>query len=194
MHSNELEEVPPAVALTCNFGSHIQDLDDSAVEVTIPSTLLPAVALLSSHLTFLRSMLPAPVITRLYRRIASRISEHVLQRQVLFRPGLTRSSARHGLTRTQARVVQAECEFWAETSQVAMNTSRTRIEQPWSRLLAAGRLLGADLQKHERLLDTFSGKSDGWEELLDSVTELGSGGLGVDEVKTVLRLRDDCRR
>lgn len=123
------------------------------------------------------------------------MSEHVLQREVLFRPGLARGSARNGLTRTQARVVQAECELWAETSQVAMNTCRARIETPWSRLLAAGRLLGADLQKHERLLDAlFGGKSDGWEELLDNVTEMGSGGLGMDEVKTVLRLRDDCRR
>lgn len=165
------------------------------MEVAASSTLLPAVVLLSSHLTFLRSTLPASVVTRLYRRTASRISEHVLQRQVLFRPGLTRGPARHGLTRAQARVVQAECELWAETSQVAMNMSRTRIEHPWSRLLAAGRLLGADLQKHERFLDTlFSGKNEGWEELLDNVTELGSGGLGTDEVKTVLRLRDDCRR
>ncbi|KAF8559367.1 RINT-1 family protein [Imleria badia] len=174
------------------LAAHIQDSNDSTMEAAVPSTLLPAVALLSSHLAFLRSTLPASVVTRIYRRTASRISEHVLQRQVLFRPGLTRSS---GLTRTQARVVQAECELWAETSQVAMNTSRGRIEKPWSRLLAAGRLLGADLQKHERLLDAlFGGRSDGWEELLDNVTELGSGGLGMDEVKTVLRLRDDCRQ
>ena len=76
-----------------------------------------------------------------------------------------------------------------------MNTSRARIEGPWSRLLAAGRLLGADLQKHQRLLDAlFGGKSDGWDELVNNVTEIGSGGLGMDEVKTVLRLRDDCRR
>lgn len=178
-----------------NFGSHTQDSNDSTMEATVPSTLLPAVALLSSHLAFLRSTLPASVVTRVYRRTASRISEHVLQRQVLFRPGLTRGSVRNGLTRTQARVVQAECELWAETSQVAMSTSRARSEKPWSRLLAAGRLLGTDLQNHERLLDALFGKrSDGWEDLLDNVTELGSGGLGMDEVKTVLRLRDDCRR
>lgn len=181
-------------SLTCNLGSHIQDSDNSTVEIAVPSTLLPAVALLSSHLAFLQNMLPASVVTRLYRRIASRISEHVLQRQVLFRPGLMHGSARNGLTRTQARVVQAECELWAETSQVAMNTSRTRIENPWSRLLVAGRLLGADLQEHERLLNAvFGAKNDEWEELLDNVTGLGSGGLGMDEVKTVLKLRDDCR-
>ncbi|KAG9314616.1 RINT-1 family protein [Chiua virens] len=184
------------VALKSHFSAlatHLQDLDDRAAEIAVPSTLLPAVALLSSHLAFLRSTLPASVVTRLYRRTASRISEHVLQRQVLFRPGLTRGP---GLTRAQARVIQAECELWAETSQVAMSTSRTRIEKPWSRLLAAGRLLGTDLQTHQRLLDVvFDGKSgDGWEELLDNVTELGTGGLGMDEVKAVLMLRDDCRR
>lgn len=184
-----------STSLTSNLGSHIQDSDDSAAEVSVSSTLLPAVALLSSHLAFLRSTLSPSVVTRLYRRTASRISEHILQRQVLFRPGLTRGPARSGLTRTQARVVQAECELWAETSQVAMNTSRARIEKPWSRLLAAGRLLGTDLRQHEKLLGTLlGGKSDGWEELLDNVTELGCGGLGMDEVKTVLKLRDDCRR
>ncbi|KAI9572694.1 RINT-1 family protein [Boletus coccyginus] len=182
-------------SLKSHFSALSTDLNDNTVEAAIPSTLLPAVALLSSHLAFLRSTLPASDVTRLYRRIASRISEHVLQRQVLFRPGLARGPARNGLTRTQARAVQAECELWVETSQVAMNTSRARSEKPWSRLLAAGRLLGADLQKHERLLDTlFGGKSGGWEELLDDVTDLGFGGLGMDEVKTVLRLRDDCRR
>lgn len=185
MHSNETR-------LICDLDSHIEDSDDNTIDIAVPGTLLPAVALLSSHLAFLRTTLPTSIVTRLYRRIASRLSEHVLQRQVLFRPGLTRGSARQGLTRTQARVVQAECELWAETSQVAMNTSRARIEKPWSRLLAAGRLLGADLQRHPRLLDALSGgRSEGWEQLLDNVTGLGDGGLGMDEVKTVLRLRDD---
>ena len=76
-----------------------------------------------------------------------------------------------------------------------MNASRGRVEQPWSRLLAAGRLLGADLQVHAGLLDALlDSKGDGWEECVDKVTELGSGGLGMDEVRSVLRLRDDCRR
>ncbi|KAF9243838.1 TIP-1 family-domain-containing protein [Melanogaster broomeanus] len=166
----------------------------TTVEIAVPTTLLPAVALLSSHLTFLRSVLAASTLTQLFRRIASRISEHVLQRQVLFRPGLSRGPAGKGLTRVQARAIQAECELWAETCQMALNTSRARIEKPWSRLLAAGRLLGADLQGDEQLLDVlFSGQGHEWEGALDRVTDLGSGGLGKDEVKTVLRMRDDCR-
>ncbi|KAH7883865.1 RINT-1 family protein [Phlebopus sp. FC_14] len=171
------------------------DLGSNAEGIAVSTTLLPAVALLSSHLTFLRGTLPSSVVTQLYRRVASRISEHVLQREVLFRPSFTRGTAHHGLSRLQARAIQAECELWAETCQAALNTSRARAEKPWSRLLAAGRLLGADIQGNDCLLDTlFNGPGDEWEESLDNVTGLGPGGLGRDEVKMVLRLRDDCRR
>ncbi|KAF9229614.1 hypothetical protein BS17DRAFT_805254 [Gyrodon lividus] len=180
------------VALKPHFSASATD--DITVEIAVPTTLLPAVALLSSHLTFLRSTLPVPAVTQLFRRVALRISEHALQRQVLFRPGLTRGPARNGLTRVQARALQAECELWVETCQVALNTSRARIEKPWSRLLAAGRLLGADLQGNEKLLDvSLSGHGDEWEKALDDVTGLGSGGLGKDEVRTVLRLRNGCQ-
>ncbi|KIK99787.1 hypothetical protein PAXRUDRAFT_822405 [Paxillus rubicundulus Ve08.2h10] len=170
------------------------DLDDGTLEIAVPTTLLPAITLLSSHLTFLRNTLAVSAVTQLYRRVSLRISEHVLQRQVLFRPGLTRGPARNGLTRVHARAVQTECELWPETCQMALNTSRARIEKPWSRLLAAGRLLGADLQRDEQLRDVLlNGHGDEWEKALDGVTALGSGGLGKDEVRTVLRLRDDCR-
>ncbi|KIJ68701.1 hypothetical protein HYDPIDRAFT_173364 [Hydnomerulius pinastri MD-312] len=162
------------------------DPEDNSADIAVPTTLLPAVALLSSHLTFLRSTIPVSAVTQLYRRVASRISEHVLQREVLFRPGLTRGTA---------RAVQAECELWAETCQAALNTSRARVEKPWGRLLTAGRLLGAEFQGNEKLLDVlFIGLGEEWEEALDHVTGLASGGLDRDEVKTVLRLRDNCRR
>ncbi|KAI5980603.1 hypothetical protein EDD15DRAFT_2187967 [Pisolithus albus] len=157
----------------------------------IPPTLLPSVALLSSHLTYLRSTLPSSTVTHLYRRIASCISEHVLQREVLFRPGLGRTSTGwHGFT--------PECELWVETCQVALNTSHAHAEKPWSRLLAAGRLLASEVQGHEQAFHMFSSDSwweadeneDVWEDALDDVTGLGTGGLRKDEVKIIFRLRD----
>lgn len=116
---------------------------------------------------------------------------------MLFRPGLTRASGgRQVFTRRQARAVHAECELWAETCQVALVTSRARAEKPWSRLLVAGRLMGAELQRHERLCEVLlverqSMDGDEWEDAVDEITGLGSGELERDEVKAVLRLRSD---
>ncbi|KAI6133315.1 TIP-1 family-domain-containing protein [Pisolithus croceorrhizus] len=82
--------------------------EELQVNIMIPPTLLPSIALLSSHLTYLRSTLPS--------------STHVLQREVLFRPGLGRTSTgRHAFT---------QCELWVETCQVALNTSHARAEKP----------------------------------------------------------------
>lgn len=182
-----------------SLASLLDSAEGTAVNIMIPPTLLPSVALLSSHLTYLRSTLPSSTVTHLYRRIASHISEHVLQREVLFRPGLGRTSTgRHGFTRPQAYTIQAECELWVETCQLALNTSHARAEKPWSRLLAAGRLLAAEVQGHEQAFHMFSSESwweadedeDVWEDALDDVTGLGSGGLRKDEVKIILRLRD----
>lgn len=159
--------------------------------IAVPPTLLPSIALLSGHLTFLRNTLPTAVTTHIYRRIAVHISEHILQREILFRPGLARGQLRGGLAREQARSVRAECELWVETSQAALRTSRARAEGPWGRLLVAGRLLGAGRHEVERAITEVLGGQDGWEDTLDAVTSLGSGGLGKEEVKTVLRLRDD---
>ncbi|KAJ8596789.1 hypothetical protein M405DRAFT_756987 [Rhizopogon salebrosus TDB-379] len=165
-----------------------QTMDDG---IAVPPTLLPSIALLSGHLTFLRNTLPNAVTTHIYRRIAVHISEHILQREILFRPGLARGQLRGGLAREQARSVRAECELWVETSQAALRTSRARAEGPWGRLLVAGRLLGAGRHEVERAITEVLGGQDGWEDALDAVTSLGSGGLGKEEVKTVLRLRDD---
>ncbi|KAG1864638.1 RINT-1 family protein [Suillus subalutaceus] len=181
---------PHFVAITSpKDGSDTQHADDG---IAVPPSLLPSIALLSAHLNFLRNTLPTAVTTHVYRRIATHIAEHILQREVLFRPGLTRGQFRTGLAWEQARSVHAESELWAETCQVALRTSRARAEGPWARLLVAGRLLGASRQEVDRAVkEVLGGQGDAWEDALDAVTSLGSGGLGKEEVKIVLRLRDD---
>ncbi|KAH7915139.1 TIP-1 family-domain-containing protein [Hygrophoropsis aurantiaca] len=162
---------PHFVAVTSPKPDSESEIDSE--NIAVPPTLLPPIALLSSHLSFQRSTLPNSLTTALYRRIATRLAEHILQREILYRSGLTRN---------QLRTVHAECELWAETCQAALATSRARVEAPWSRLLAAGRLLDAE--------GPLSG-GDGWEAGVEGVE---AGGLGQEEVRTVLRLRDDCRR
>ncbi|KAH7927393.1 hypothetical protein BV22DRAFT_1085155 [Leucogyrophana mollusca] len=141
--------------------------------IAVPPTLLPPIALLSSHLTFQRNTLPNSLTTTLYRRIAARLAEYILQREVLYRPALTLH---------QARTVHAECELWAETCQAALATSRARVEAPWNRLLTAGRLLDTE------------GEVDGGDRWEEAAEGLETSGLGREEIRTVLRLRDDCRR
>ncbi|KAI6045100.1 RINT-1 family protein [Pisolithus marmoratus] len=184
--------------LKAHFNS-LASAEGTTHDIAIPPTLLPSISLLSSHLTYLRSTLPSSIVTHLYRRIASHISEHVIQREVLFRPGLSRTSAgRLAFTRPQAYIILGECELWVETCQAALNTSRARAQKPWSRLLAAGRLLAADVLGHEQTFRMFSSErwweadedEDVWEDVLDDVTGLGTGGLRKDEVKAILRLRD----
>src|SRR5882762_4244052 len=120
------------------------------------------ITLLSSHLTFLRSTLPEIPATNLYRRITSRLSEHILNRQILY-------SGRHRLTVAQGKALCAECELWVETCQTALSgsSSRARVEAPWLRLLEGGRLIAVEDLTWRELVDvTFGTANDNeWERL-----------------------------
>ena len=76
--------------LLCSPESARQDED----EIAVSQTLLPAIALLSAHLTFLRTTLPTASVAAIYRRIASSIAEHVLQRAILYRGRLSLQEGR----------------------------------------------------------------------------------------------------
>lgn len=149
-------------------------------------TLLVPVALLSSHLTFIRSILPQSTLTSLYRRIAARLAEHILQRQVLYRGQFSLA---------QGKLFAAECELWVETCHVALagrlSGGRYRVETPWSGLLRAGRLAALDgdewLAVRSAAMQGASG--DEWAKLLTRV--LGTSEVDRDEVERVIRRRED---
>lgn len=163
----------------------VQQTDDIALS---PSLLGP-IALLSSHLTFLLSTLPPLTVATLYRRISSRLSEHIFHRQILYR-------GRHRLSVPQGRMVCAECELWVETCQTVLSgsSSRPRVEAPWLRLLEGGRLVAVQGEAWDKLLNTtFGASSDGdWEELVDGT--VGVCEMSREEVRQVLRTREDCGR
>ncbi|KAI9068018.1 RINT-1 family protein [Trametes sanguinea] len=110
---------------------------DAADDIALAQTLIGPLALLSSHLTFLRGTLPRTTSTSLYRRIASRLATHLLQRQILYR-GRARASLSEG------KAVLAEAELWVETARTALKEERTRVEAPWRAYLEAARLLGGE--------------------------------------------------
>ncbi|RDB28861.1 RAD50-interacting protein 1 [Hypsizygus marmoreus] len=155
--------------------------------IAISQTLLAPIALLSSHLTFLRATLPRTTLTALYRRIASRLAEHILQRQILYRGHFDLH---------EGRSIRAESELWVETCHTALGGSlsggRARVEAPWIKLMQASRLASADGETWTTLVDvTFGTHAD--EEWETSIVDLvGSAELSREEVMRTLRRREDC--
>ncbi|KAI0639075.1 TIP-1 family-domain-containing protein [Trametes polyzona] len=160
---------------------------DGSDDIALAQTLLAPLALLSSHLTFLRGTLPRTTTTSLYRRIASQLSTHLLQRQVLFR-GRSRASVSEG------KAVLAEAELWVETARAALKTERGRVEAPWRAYLQAARLLAGEGKEWDKVIEaTFGTMADTeWEEVM--LESVGLCELPREEVQQVLRRREDCDR
>ncbi|TFK30758.1 RINT-1 family protein [Coprinopsis marcescibilis] len=155
--------------------------------IGISQTLLGPIALLSSLLMAIRSGLPQKTFTNLYRRVASRLAEHILQRQVLYRGDFSKYE---GVT------VQAECELWVETCHNALSGNlgggRQRVEAPWSRLLQAARLVGAEGDTWDLIIGATFGTHDEaeWEQVMIDVT--GANEMSREDVSKLLRRREDC--
>ncbi|KAH9891013.1 RINT-1 family protein [Cubamyces lactineus] len=159
---------------------------ETSDDIALAQTLLGPLALLSSHLTFLRGTLPRTTSTSLYRRIASRLATHLLQRQILYR-GRARATIGEGKT------VLAEAELWIETARTALKEERARVEAPWRAYLQAARLLaGEGAEWWERVeMTTFGTMPDAeWEEVM--LESVGVCELPREEVQQVLRRRADC--
>ncbi|KAF7340034.1 hypothetical protein MVEN_01921300 [Mycena venus] len=157
----------------------------AADDLALSQTLLGPISLLSTHLTYLRDTLPQTVMTALYRRIAARLAEHILQRQILYRGHIS------GL---EGRAIHAECELWVETCQAglggALSGGRNRVEAPWLKLLQAGRLVGLEGDVWDKVGRVTFGTQDQteWEDLMLEIT--GSSELPREEVQRILKSRD----
>ncbi|KAF9269945.1 RINT-1 family protein [Marasmius fiardii PR-910] len=156
-----------------------------AEEVTLSQTLLGPLALLSAHLSFVRATLPRSIMTTLYRRIAFRLAEHILQRQILYRGHISSAEGKAAL---------AESELWVETCQTSLGGSlgggRKRVETPWAKLLQAGRIIGADDQTTALITQATFGtvNQEEWEEQMIVMT--GFQELNREEVGRLLRRRE----
>ncbi|THU91630.1 RINT-1 family protein [Dendrothele bispora CBS 962.96] len=151
-------------------------------DIAVSQTLLAPIALLSTHLSYLKETLPQHIVTVLYRRIASRLSEHILQRQILYRGAVTLE---------QGKGILAECELWIETCHMglggALGGGRNRVEVPWLKLLQAARLIASEGESRDRISDATSGATsqDDWEA---TITDLvGICELSREEVGRILR-------
>ncbi|TFK36815.1 TIP-1 family-domain-containing protein [Crucibulum laeve] len=156
-------------------------------DIALSQTLLAPIALLSSHLTFLRTTLAPATFTSLYRRIASRLAEHILQRQILYRGHFDLK---------EGRIICAECELWVETCNAALagtlSGGRVRVEAPWLNLLQAGKLVRAEGEAWAKVVKaTFGLQSDEeWKKIMVDV--VGISNMTRAEVCEVLKRREDC--
>ncbi|KAI0067928.1 hypothetical protein BV25DRAFT_1867678 [Artomyces pyxidatus] len=157
-------------------------------DLAISPALLPALSILSSHLAFLRRTLPRRNVTSIYRRVATQLSAHILQRAILYRRP-------HEVSATDGQLLHGECELWVQTCRQALGTGAGgRIEAPWRRLLEAGHIVGADGDRWDRILDTSFGTlgEAQWAEEMESL--VGGSELSREEVCMAARTRADCDR
>ncbi|KAF8213543.1 TIP-1 family-domain-containing protein [Mycena galopus ATCC 62051] len=158
----------------------------AADDLALSQSLLRPLSLLQHHLTFLAEALPQTVLTALYRRIAARLAEHILQRQIEYRGHITS---------LEGRAIHAECELWAETCQTglrgALSGGRNRVEAPWLKLLQAARLVGLQGEAWDTVRRVTFGTSNQteWEDLMLELT--GASELPREEVQRILNSRDD---
>lgn len=157
--------------------------------VALPATLVGPIALLTSHLTYLHATLPQATATALYRRIASHLALHILQRAIMYR-------GRGRISPVEGKAIRAESELWAETSRHALLPSGAapRAEGPWRMLLQAGRVVGAQGAEWERIVDATFGVADDqeWEQAMLDV--VGLGEMSREDIGRVARTRTDCGR
>lgn len=127
------------------------------------------------------------MFTPLYRRIATRLAEHILHRQILYRGQFDL---------TEGKIICAECELWVETCHTAvwgsLGGGRRRVEAPWFKLLQAGRLVGADGDSWTTLVNaTFGTQTNAeWEQVM--LETLGLTELVREDASQILRRRTDC--
>ena len=88
----------------------------------------------------------------------------------------------------------AEAELWIETCRVALKEERGRVEAPWRPFLQAARLLSAEGDAWQKIVDSTFGFSNDteWEEVLLGI--VGLCEFPREEVQGILRRREDCER
>lgn len=155
--------------------------------ISLAPTLLAPIALLSSDLTLLSSTLPQVTMTSVYRRIASHLALHILPRAITFR-------GRARITPQEGRTILAESELWVSTCRLALSRNPGRADVPWRPLLQAARIVGAQGEQWDAIVDATLGTAadQEWEDAM--VQHVGFAKLGREEVGQIIRTRSDCVR
>jgi RAD50-interacting protein 1 len=155
-------------------------------ESGLSQTLLPSISLLSSHLSYLRSSLPVVTVTVLYRRITSRIAEHIAQRSVLYR-------GRGQLSPKDGEVLLTEALLWVQSCQTALGISTDKAQAPWIQLLEVVKVVALQGEPWEKVENaTFDEKigDTEWHDTLAEIVDVTETSR--DDIRRALRAREDC--
>jgi len=151
-------------------------------DVILSQTLLAPIARLSAHLALVHQSLPANTTTALYRKIASHISNHILQRQVLYQ-------GRGRMTCQEGKNVMDEAKLWVETSRMALSGSVRRVEGPWEKLVESGKLLSLEGEAFAKAVRISTTGSEG--EFQTLCVEFGVTSTLREEATDILKVRED---
>jgi hypothetical protein len=149
--------------------------------IGIPAALVSPLTTLSTHLSLLVKSLSPSASATLYRRIATSIASHILQRSVTH-------FGRGRLTPSHGAVFAREVGLWVEASRMAM--PGRRIEAPWQRLLDGARLVaisrGEDFEAAKGVV--WNGTEEQCAEFAEAI---GVKVLSRSEMQDALRARSD---
>ncbi|KAL7410048.1 TIP-1 family-domain-containing protein [Mrakia frigida] len=162
---------------------------DSEDQPTLPPTLLTPLTILSTHLTYLSTLLPPStyVSATLYRSIVSHLSYHIIQRAV--KAGWSKFSEVGG------KEFESEVQAWIESSRIGLRSATAAkgagrggkgVERPWRKMREMGTLVGLPAAE----------KGDGEEGMrFREVVELMQDGGEEDEkkVRKVLDVKELTR-
>ncbi|KAG8693863.1 hypothetical protein FRC09_010241, partial [Ceratobasidium sp. 395] len=157
------------------------DSQNEEESIRIPATLVSPLTTLSTHLSLLSKTLSSSASAALYRRVASSLASHILQRSVLH-------FGRGRLTPARGAAFAREAGLWIEASQMAM--PNRRVEAPWQRLLDGARLVairqGEEFEAAKNVL--WNGTEEQCAEFAEAVD---IKALNRGEMQDVLRARSD---
>ncbi|KDQ20405.1 hypothetical protein BOTBODRAFT_183196 [Botryobasidium botryosum FD-172 SS1] len=152
---------------------------------SIAPTLLSPLSVLSTSLAFLARSLPSPMVTPLYRRIASTVGYHITQRVVLHR-------SRGRFTEQTGKAFAEETKLWLQTSEMGLGGSARRPELPWASLTDSAAIVSIGADSIQRVIRAVF---EGDEEAFGNVREeLGIRELSRAEMQDALRAREECWR
>jgi hypothetical protein len=123
----------------------------------------------------------------LYRRICSRIADHILQREILHR-------GRGQVNLKEGRAILAEYELWIETCYAALSgVDRNRVMAPWLVFLQAATMVSVEGEARDRLMHVVFGATTGeWEDTMVEI--IGVSEMAKEVAAKVLRIREDYDR
>ncbi|KAG8953229.1 hypothetical protein FRC04_002639 [Tulasnella sp. 424] len=157
--------------------------------LSIPATLVSPVSLLSSEISFLAQTLPTAEVTGMYRRVATSLATHIIQRSVSHR-------GKAQFTPAEGQAFKDECATLVETCRMALSRGGAalakRADLPWQSLTDVAAIVGVPETEFDKVVVAAFDRDD--TEFEQAMKEIGVRALSRIDVQNFLRARADFRR